>query len=268
MYDKDPSRYHDWERFSSVANNCIFFHGGMKYIKMAVDPSVPKILFFGEEQTWDRDSTDAAIPYVDKILTHCSPKITGRKKRVSVFYPINEENLVIKPDYNKPIDVIYAGFATGPHVMDIIDVITKFNYRWTSYGDDPRVTNRALSNVEKMHLLSHSKISVCHGLAGNQTPQTKTRFFEAAASKSLILCLKDRWNSIEEWFVPDVDFMYYESKEELSTKIVEIVHNFDKYIPMIEAAYKKTLAEYTTFKFIEKYVGFKQGADLTSFRVF
>jgi hypothetical protein len=268
MYRADPSRYHDWERFQAVANDCIFFNGHMNNIKMSVDPAFPKILFFGEEQIWERDTTDHALPFVDKILTSCSPKITGRQKRVSAFFPQNEELINTNISLNKQIDVVYAGYSGGEHVRQIIESIVKYNYSWISYGDDPRITHRGVNHLEKMALISHSKISVCHGLTGTGTPQTKTRFFESAVSKSLILCMWDNWNCIEEWYEPNVDFLYFRSQAELNLIISDVIQNFDRYIPVINSAYEKTTREYTTYKFVEKYIGFKSNADLTPFKVF
>ena len=84
-------------------------------------------------------------------------------------------------------------------------------------------------------------------------PQLKTRAFEAALCHSLILCLRDPFNIIERFFEPDKEFVYYEPGK-LEEKIREILANYDSYKPMIERAHKKFMAEYTTKRFVEKFL--------------
>jgi len=84
-------------------------------------------------------------------------------------------------------------------------------------------------------------------------PQQKTRLFEAAFCRSLILCRKDPFNFIERFFTPDVDFVYYE-KDKLEEKLREVLENYQSYQHVIENAYQKALKEYTTKVFFEKYL--------------
>jgi hypothetical protein len=84
-------------------------------------------------------------------------------------------------------------------------------------------------------------------------PQLKTRAFEAALCRSLILCRRDPWNLIEHFFESDKEFVYYEPGK-LEKKIREILSDFKKYEPIIENAHKKFMAEYTTQRYFEKYL--------------
>lgn len=84
-------------------------------------------------------------------------------------------------------------------------------------------------------------------------PQLKTRAFEAALCRSLILCRRDPWNVIERFFEPDREFIYYEPGK-LEEKVREILSDFKRYEPVIENAHKKFMAEYTTQRFFEKYL--------------
>lgn len=257
IYPEETLRYCNWERFSDRAVDCIFFNASPRGIEYP--QPLPKYLLYFEEQTWDRDTTSLCAPHVDKIFTILNPKISGRyEKRQSVFYPTNEE-ITEKARENtyKKYDVIYTGFAGGEHVTKIINSITKFNYRWVSFADDPRVTNKGVSYFEKLRLIAESKIDVCHGLAGNGTPQTKSRYFEAAFCKTIILMYKDKWNCIEEWFTPNEHFLYFETEEELCNLIKDVSLNYEKYVPMVEASYNKAMKEYTTEAFVRKYIGFK-----------
>ncbi len=256
IYPEETLRYCHWERFEQSAIDCVFFNGGPQHIEKQYD--VPKILLYFEEQTWEKDTTDLCIPHVDKILTILNPKVSGRYgKRQSVFYPTNEEITEQVVDSKKKYDVIYTGFAPGGHVSKIIDTIVKFNYRWVSFGNNPTATNRNISYIEKLRLIAQSKIDVCHGLVGNGTPQTKSRYFEAAFCKSLNLMYWDEWNCIEEWFTPNEDFLYWKTEQDLYELIEDVTNNYDKYLPIVNNAYNKAMSEYTTKRFIEKYVGIK-----------
>jgi hypothetical protein len=257
IYPEETLRYCNWERFSEKAVDCVFFNAGPQNIE--IPQPVPKYLLYFEEQTWDRDTTDLCVPHVDKIFTILNPNISGRhQKRHSVFYPTNETiTEQAREGTEKKYDVIYTGFAGGNHVQKILNSIVKFNYRWVSFGNNPLATDRNINYIQKLRLISECKIDVCHGLVGNGTPQTKSRYFEAAFCKSLNLMHKDQWNCIEEWFTPNEHFIYFETEDELCDLIKDVSTNYEKYIPIVEAAYQKAMKEYTTEQFVRKYIGFK-----------
>lgn len=70
-------------------------------------------------------------------------------------------------------------------------------------------------------------------------PQFKVRTHEIASSKSLILCYKDQWNLIEDFYEPNKDFIYFENFKELDELLIDIDENFSKYQPIIENAFNK-----------------------------
>lgn len=262
IYPEETLRFCNWRRFSEIARDCIFFNAGPQKIEQpwkffGSDTPLPKILLWFEEQTWDRDTTDRAVPHVDKILTILNPKISGRyAKRQSVFYPTNEAITEQVCRSEKKYDVIYTGFApAGDHIRKILNVLPQFNYRWVCFGGDGRITDQNVNYLTKLTRIAESRIDVCHGLVGNGTPQTKSRYFEAAFCRSLNLMHWDQWKCIEEWFTPDVDFIYWKTEAELYDLIKDVRDNWDKYVPMVESAYQKAMAEYTTYQFIRKYVG-------------
>ncbi len=84
-------------------------------------------------------------------------------------------------------------------------------------------------------------------------PQLKTRAFEAALCRSLILCRRDPFNIIKNYFEEGKEFVYYEPGK-LAEKVKEILANWESYQPMIEAAHQKFKAEYSTKRFFEKYL--------------
>jgi hypothetical protein len=78
-------------------------------------------------------------------------------------------------------------------------------------------------------------------------PQFKVRTHEIASSKSLILCYKDQWNLIEDFYIPNEDFIYFNNFKELDNILQDINNNFDKYKNIIENGYNKSL-NYTVEK--------------------
>lgn len=232
--------------------NVDFYYGGHPNPKIFEQTDRKKVFFTTEEQSWSIDSTDTCIEVVDKILTICPPSITGRSKRESCFFPF-DENFIPK-EFNKQFDCIYTGAADGPHVEDILSVISKFRYCFASFVPRQHVTHFNVSYIDKLDLISRSKIYPLHNLTGTGTPQSKTRMHEAAIGKALILCKRDEWNLIEEWYEEGKHFLYYKDKEELDKLIKLILINYEKYIPIVEAAYNQAINNYTTRHFIQKYL--------------
>jgi hypothetical protein len=249
---EDPINYLNFEKFESIGGDYLFFYGGHPHDSVRENPSLKKYFFSTEEQSWDLDTTDNNLHYLDKIFTICPPEITGRNKREYVFFPFPEE--FIPTTFNKIYDVIYTGSAQGEHVDEIVNTINKFNYRFISFNYERFVTNFSVSYFDKIKFISESKIDVIHNLTGNGTPQIKTRAFEAAFCKSLILCKKDNWNIIEKWFEPNKEFLYFENEIDLENLITEILKNYDKYQIIINNAYNKAINNYTTRHFVEKYL--------------
>jgi hypothetical protein len=70
-------------------------------------------------------------------------------------------------------------------------------------------------------------------------PQFKVRTHEIATCKSLILCYKDPWNLIEDFYEPEKHFVYFSTFSELNDILIDIEKNFDKYVPIIESAFEQ-----------------------------
>lgn len=253
---EDPICFLGFEEISDKFNerNIDFFYGGFPNDNALRnrDKTKKAIFFSTEEQAWQKDSTDSFSHEFDKILTICPPNVTGRQKREFVFFPFPEN--FIPTSFEKKYDVIYAGAAGGDHVEEIINSISKFNYVFVGFTGDPRITHRGISYKEKINLYSQSKISALHNLTNTGTPQIKTRPFEAAFSKSLILCKRDPWNIIEYFFEPEKEFFYYENGADLQEKISYILSHYEEYTTVIEAAYNRAISNYTSKHFIERYV--------------
>lgn len=122
------------------------------------------------------------------------------------------------------------------------------------YGTDGWEDNEAFRLLPRPNLFT-PLTAIFNRLRGKTyiVPQLKSRAFEAALCRSLILCRRDEFNVIERFFEPDKEFVYYEPGK-LEEKVREILANFDAYQPIIENAYQKVKKEYTTQRFFEKYL--------------
>lgn len=219
-------------------------------------------------------------PYTNKWLNTLG---LNRKYR-DTFYPYHPR-LIPKP-FDKEYDVIYHGGIHGQEHLDCLEVMSKFNYRYCSmtHSINPLTqyclrygTNFDLPFQEKINLVSKCKISVCYNFANirpehipnikswerwneneafsevdkwNIMPQFKTRMHEAALSKTLNLVQKDRWNIAEKYYIPYEEFVYFDDKADLETKIRDIVNNWNDYLPIVEKAFDRSKA-YTTNLFLD-----------------
>lgn len=254
-YPEDPIRFFDFEEYADKANDCALFYGGRFPQELYSNYDFPKFYFSTEEQSWGQDITDSILPYVDKVLTICPPSITGREKRQSAFFPTNPNMVPI--GIKKEYDAVYTGYADAPHIDIILNAITQFNYRFVSFKSGGLVTDSNVSYQDKLNIIAASKCCVVHNLTSTGTPQLKSRPFEAAFCKSLMLVYKDDFNIIEEWFEPETEFLYFSTAEELKTIIEDATQNYNKYSNIVYNAFSKAINNYTTEKFVEKYIGLK-----------
>lgn len=214
----------------------------------------------------------------DKILTICPYTAETISNRKFVFFPFDEIN--IPPEQEKIYDVIYTGSIQSKFVSNAIDCMLPYNYVFVNFNGDPRSNKPKVSYKEKLNLYSKTKVTICHNLLWpnksdisryrqfsnadkNEAfakldeclmPQIKSRVFEAAFSRSVILCAKDYWNIIEKFFTPEKDFIYFESERDLKFKLEDIVKNYHKYEEMTKSAFNKAVSNYTTQKFVERFL--------------
>lgn len=215
--------------------------------------------------------------------------------RIPMFLPMNINNLAIAMNVNhdniklitddfylisKDNNIIYVGcfpYPTPPFFEDIRSTIKKYNGIIVA-------ANPNIGYLDKLNLLCRSKITICHNLLFldwcyptcvdsiktfshiDKTamfnhlddliiPQMKGRVFEAAFCKSLILCKRDPWNVIENWFNPNTDFIYFDNIDDLHLKIDNILNNYDYYIDHhIKNAYNRAINNYTTYHFMKNYI--------------
>ena len=220
-------------------------------------------------------------------------KRQGVERRVPIFFPFNEA--FIPAESEKQYDIIYSGHVDLKPILRDMSTISRFNYRLVSNSEHELVTDRGVGYEKKLALISQSKITLSHNLlyptvrhvlnvwkypewdankafadipkgalglakrllSGSEieVPQLKSRVFEAAFCRSLILCKRDKFNVIEKYFTPGEHFVYY-VEGKLNETINKILTDYDSYSPMIDKAYNRACVQYTTAAFFEKYLRF------------
>jgi len=240
----DRKVYYNWEA------PCTFY---------CREDAVTSQLYFNEVYT--------LCPYTADYINYKYGNIT---KQTAIPYTIRCEKFsqYISDYNNKKYDVLYQGQFIGLDHENMLQAMQKYKYAICSIGPNSYVTHFGLNTNEKMNLISSSKISLASNLLYlNDTqinycknfypdykkheafkhidlgivPQFKSRIMEASFCKTLNLVKYDYWNVIEKWFTPDIDFIYYYNFSDLEHKLQDIITNYDKYIPIIENAYKKVL---------------------------
>lgn len=167
---------------------------------------------------------------------------------------------------NKIYDCVYFGGLHGPQHYECIDKIKKFNYRFLSQQHYPEVTNFNVSYKEKLNIISQCKINIVYNFIPlrddlktnikkynnwqqnkafehidtlNIISQLKARLHESALCRTLNLVMRDPWNIIEYFYIPNEDFYYFNNNNELPYLINNILKTWDSHQHIIESAYNK-----------------------------
>lgn len=204
--------------------------------------------------------------YYDKILTICPwfvekrNKVLGRDLYQHVFFPFSSRYIGID---EKIYDIVYSGNKDYGYSS----IFGNYNSIWIGRAFNG-YSHKDISYDEKIKLTKRSKISFSNSILDYKDKiqfmdsvsdtiehidgiieQHKARTIEAAFSKSLIVHLDTGQRVIEEIFTPNVDFVYY--KEGIFD---EILNNFEDYQHIVDNAYNKSINNYTTAHFYEKYL--------------
>lgn len=243
---------------------------------------------FTTEWLNNREKSDRRTTVYYPINEEKIPPVTQKKYDIIYIGNVNskelEKNLKIISKYN-------YRFIARSHNVGISNII---RYKLGLKSKNDLITDREVDYATKMKILSETKIALVHGLLwcrGNLlratwktegyvnnkafsllpkktwynyilsfiwskeyiVPQFKTRFAEAAISRTLMLVRKDPFNVVERYYTPEKEFVYYEDGK-LKEKIDEILQNWPKYQAIIDRAYERTIREYTTQAFFEKYL--------------
>ncbi len=328
-----PMSFFHFERFEKQCGDFVFIDARIDF-RAIEGLKEKKIVYFEIEEPNRFSSSDLSFrreehendfyrflcvcPYTTEWLN----KIKGENRRQFVFFPFNE-NLIPAPA-KKIYDVIYFGGIHSREILSVVKTISKFNYRFIAPSEERTyrvffnlpvvfkitrlllqylpflrskekfITNKDVPHLEKLKLISESKITIVHnllsfnvrqawniqntkGFKDNKAfalipeknilrsilhfflqkefivPQQKTRLFEAAFCRSLILCRKDPFNTVERFFIPDKEFIYYENGK-LEEKLKDVLAHYEDYQHIIENAFQRASREYTTQIFFEKFL--------------
>ena len=229
------------------------------------------------------DKIYTACPYTAKWLNNIE-----KDDRFEVaIHPFNEDDIV-SGDQEKEYDVLYWGGIHDDIHKKIVRAMSNYKYNFLTLGtpfwglqDDScaqLITDTNVPRREMWDLIRKTKINIIVNLLflnpaqvanvkrldnweknealsrleSATIPQLKTRVIESAANRCLMLVRRDPWNVIENWFEPDVDFIYYDNEEELNHKINHILLNWSSHIDMIENAFQKVVNNYTTKQLIDR----------------
>jgi glycosyltransferase involved in cell wall biosynthesis len=230
--------------------------------------------------------------HCDKILTLCpytaeymNKFFYKRNVATPIFFPFNKD--FISTQFNKKYSVIYSGYTQTPYHEQMLSIISKFKDRVIiSYRPFNHVTHVNTSYKEKINLYAQTKIAVVsNGLINDRgftlnaiqstaskigltdiknnyafnfletarvMPQLKSRVFEAAFGKCIILCQKDPFNVIERYFEPEKEFLYFDTLVDLEDKIKIILDNYAQYSNIAYSAFTKAFNNYTTDRLVKK----------------
>ena len=109
------------------------------------------------------------------------------------------------------------------------------------------------NQINCSHIYPQEGTDNFYKIINNRLTQHKSRVVEAARAKSLILCKKDDFNIIEDLFIPNQDFVYY-NDDNFDEVVSEILNNYSDYQFMIDNAFKKVSTQYDIKNFVEKFI--------------
>ena len=248
------------------------------YFKMFLIPEEPNGFFSPASNQYiiDAENTFDILFTICKYTKEWREKYFGMPLTKRAYIPVPFSKKFICPSDEKTIPVYFTAHnRPSPILPYIFSAVEKFGGTIVDASRYGPITHN-----EKMKFNGQSKISITYGLLFLQVhhidsimsipnwkyneaftnldsfliPQMKTRVHEAALSKSIILHKLDEWNIIEDWYIPNEDFIYFDDEKDLLEKINEINKNYEGYKYIAENAYNKFINNYTTEHFINKFI--------------
>jgi hypothetical protein len=216
-------------------------------------------------------------PYTCKFMN----EYFGHEKFKYIPYPYSNYTVKSFGEYNSLC--CWFGSIHGQDHIDAIETIGKYDYKFitsqqNTWMHHPYEYNKCTHinittedklievsktksclTFNKLYMNGSSQNNSTHGNIFNKAfnnwdkkimPQFKVRTHEIATCKSLILCYKDEWNLIEDFYEPGKDFIYFSDFKQLDELLIDVNNNFDKYKPIIENAYNK-VQNYSVEKIFE-----------------
>ncbi len=145
-------------------------------------------------------------------------------------------------------------FMDSYHVANLQTIPNYFNNQ--AFAQVPRVNSNIPLSIRRIITTAQRlfrKLTKTYEETEILVPHIKSRTFEAAFSRSLMLVQKDPFNVIGKFFEPNTEFVYYEPGE-LKQKLAEVLKNYQDYKPIIDRAYQRAIENYTSDAFFNAHL--------------
>jgi len=203
-----------------------------------------------------------------------------------MFFPINPYSGIIRTE--RPINVMYTGHDIDIPIMHYVkNTIYKYTGESAYAAIKERYASKSLQGYyDKLDVLNETKICIVHNILkgvdyipnysnyisdplcnkllpwhaqkASMLPQLKSRVFEGALMGCILLVYKDEYKIIEDYFEENVDFLYYESEEDLNSKVQMILNNYDSYKHITNNARRKVNEKYLIKNLVDYILECKQ----------
>jgi len=244
------------------------------------------------------DAVFSICPYTTSAESSCA------LARYPTFFPYPTEDVLTQRNQRPRIhNLIYTGHLFDSRLLDIAQIVREYNGIVVSGSQTGLETHRNVSYQSKLDLYRSSKLAIIHNelfpsqyhssrianlssdhrVASNKAfddlfnafhtgepnlatvPQLKSRTFEAAFNKCMMLVSADNHKIAARYFSEYDDFIYFHSNDDLREKINYYLLNSDERNYIAANAYSRAVNSYTTDHFIRnalKLVGVSTGATL------
>jgi hypothetical protein len=203
------------------------------------------------------DQLTEAYSYFDDIFCVCPyscdyfNSLFGTNRFKYIPYPYTNYSVADPIEINKGVDVCYfGGLHLGVH-HDSVKAIGSLSHKFLTKNPNDRhlATHFDIPTEYKLKEVSRCKVSLNFNilqlnekmvyevtrsypqkneafawLPHKIAPQFKVRVHESASCGSLILCLKDPWNVIEDFYTPGTEFCYFSDPSELP-ELIKLIHD-------------------------------------------
>jgi hypothetical protein len=288
-YRFEPQRYLDFTPYGADLSGISLYLGvyppsteGDTNFKVRLNVETPNFLYNYNinEENERYDLVLHICPFTCAFLND----VYKTTKYRTTFFPITFKDYVEQP---RAIDVFYTGhkILSCKPVAIIVEEVSK-RIGESTYSKLMESMSGDDGYFKKLELLNNTKICIVHnslsppGFFPNFSghiadplcvkhlpwhsapteivPQLKTRIFEGAMMRCVLLVYKDKYRHHEAYFKENEDFLYWETPEELSAQVDAILSNYEAYVPMAISAHTRMKTCYQVKNFVDHVVQLKR----------
>ena len=276
-YEFDPQRTFDFSPFLDKLKGTSIYFGisvdnetteNDTNFKVKINLETPNMLY-SYDITKEFNKYDLILHLCPYTCDYLNTKFNTDKYK-PIFFPINQ----YINNSERTINTFYTGSYSVLYPIQIIySIMNKYigNNMIDSLNNE--MASKSIKGYyDKLNILSRTKICLVHNVLLPVThfpnysnyindslckeklpwhddtsclvPQLKSRIFEGALMGCILLVYKDEYNIIERYFEENKDFIYFESEEDLDTKVKLILDNYDEYKHIAENAKNKVMNNY------------------------